>query len=329
MANSKTYLITGGAGFIGSYLCEALLKEGHNVLAIDNLATGKFENINQLIENPKFQFIRGNILNTSVMDRLASQSDIIIHLAADVGVQLIIKHPVHTIENNIKGTDVVLKNTLRYGCKTIIASTSEVYGKGSSIPFKVMDNVILGSTLKSRWSYAASKMIDEFLGLAYHKEFGSDVTSIRLFNTVGHRQISRYGMVIPKFIEQSLSNKPITVFGNGEQSRCFCDVRDVVRAIVSLSHRIDIAGKLYNIGSTKEITINELAHLVKKLTNSKSEIVRIPYSEAYEPGFEDMARRVPDISDIKSLINWEPVYSLKEILLNIIDKIDLVTTINK
>jgi UDP-glucose 4-epimerase len=291
---SKSYLITGGAGFIGSHLSEALLKENHKVFAIDNLSTGKIENIKHILNHPKFQFIRGNVLNTSVMDRLASQSDDIIHLAADVGVKLIIKHPVHTIENNIKGTEVVLKNTLRYGCKTIIASTSEVYGKGSSIPFRVKDDVMLGSTLNSRWAYAASKMIDEFLGLAYHKEFNSNVVSVRLFNTVGVRQVSRYGMVIPKFVEQALKNDPITVFGTGEQTRCFCDVRDVIKAIIKLSYRDDLSGNVYNIGGTEEITINGLAELVKKMTNSSSQIVNIPYSDAYEPGFEDMQRRVPD-----------------------------------
>lgn len=315
---SKTFLITGGAGFIGSHLCEELVKLDHTVLAIDDLSTGKMENIEQINEEPNFHFIRSNILNTSVMDRLSSKSDIIIHLAADVGVKLIIKHPVHTIENNIKGTEVVLKNTMRYGCKTILASTSEVYGKGSNIPFKVVDDVMLGSTLNSRWCYAASKMMDEFLGLAYFKEFGSNVTSIRLFNTVGVRQVSRYGMVIPKFIEQALGGDPITVYGSGEQSRCFCDVRDVVRAIIDLSSKDEIAGDVYNIGSTEEISINDLAKLVKKLTNSKSKIVKIPYSEAYEHGFEDMRRRVPDTTRIKKLLNWNPKYNLSEILTNII-----------
>ena len=314
----KSYLITGGAGFIGSHLCEALLKENHKVFAIDNLSTGKIDNIKHILDNQNFQFIRGDVLNTSVMDRLASQSEIIIHLAADVGVRLIIKHPVHTIENNIKGTEVVLKNTLRYGCKTIIASTSEVYGKGSSIPFRVEDDVMLGSTLNNRWAYAASKMIDEFLGLAYVKEFNSNIVSVRLFNTVGVRQVSRYGMVIPKFVEQALKNEPITVFGTGEQSRCFCDVRDVIRAIIKLSYRDDIAGNVYNIGSTEEITIYALAELVKEMTKSSSEIIKVPYSEAYEPGFEDMQRRVPDISVISKLLNWKPQYRLNHILENII-----------
>jgi UDP-glucose 4-epimerase len=316
--NTKTYLITGGAGFIGSHLCEELVKLNYNVLAVDDLSTGRIENIEKIIEKPNFQFIRDNILNTSVMDRLSSTANIIIHLAADVGVKLVIKNPVHTLENNIKGTEVVLKNALRYGIKTILISTSEVYGKGQNIPFKVVDDVMLGSTLNSRWSYAASKMIDEFLGLAYFKEFNTDVTSVRLFNTVGERQISRYGMVIPRFIEQALSDDPVTVYGSGKQSRCFCDVRDVVRALINLSNKEDIAGEVYNVGSTEEISINNLAKLVIKLTNSKSTIVKIPYSQAYEPGYEDMYRRVPDTTRIRKLINWEPQYNLEEILINII-----------
>ncbi len=316
---SLAYLITGGAGFIGSHLSDLLLAQGHRVLSVDNLSTGRLENIAHLHSHPHYQFVRADILEAVVMDRLASQVDIIVHLAAAVGVNLIVDHPVHTIETNIMGTEAVLKVALRYGCRVLIASTSEVYGKGIRIPFAETDDVLLGSTSKSRWAYAASKMVDEFLGLAYHQEYGLEVIPFRLFNTVGPRQTGRYGMVIPRFVTQALQNEPITVYGDGTQSRCFCDVRDVVQALAALSINEEAVGKLYNIGNTEEISMNELAERVRDLAESESSITLIPYSEAYGPGFEDMQRRVPDISRVNALIGWQPTRTLDDILLAVIE----------
>jgi UDP-glucose 4-epimerase len=319
---AQTYLITGGAGFIGSHLSEYLLHQGHTVFALDNLSTGSAENIKHLLGHPQFRsrfhFVRDDIMNAMVLDRLSSQADIVVHLAAAVGVQLIVEKPVHTIETNIMGSEMVLKTALRYGCRVLLASTSEVYGKGVKIPFNETDDVLLGTTDKARWAYAASKMIDEFLGLAYFQEYGLEVLPFRLFNTVGARQTGRYGMVIPRFVRQALRGEPIQVYGDGTQSRCFCDVRDVVQAIAGLAASTDAVGRVYNIGSTEEVTIMQLAGRVKALTGSASEIAVIPYSEAYPPGFEDMQRRVPDISRTASLLGWQPTHSLDEILQSVI-----------
>ena len=264
-ANVSTYLITGGAGFIGSHLADVLLADGHEVLAIDDLSTGTMKNIRHLHDNPHFHFARANITDEIVMDRLASQANIIVHLAAAVGVKLIVERPVYTIETNVIGTGAVLQAALRYNCRVLLASTSEVYGKGSKFPFGEEDDVLLGTTSKSRWAYAASKMVDEFLALAYHREHGLEAVPFRLFNTVGPRQTGRYGMVIPRFIDQALQGEPITVYGDGSQSRCFCDVRDVVRAVMSLAQHTEVSGQLYNIGSTEEITILELAQSRERL----------------------------------------------------------------
>ncbi|MFY8001089.1 MAG: GDP-mannose 4,6-dehydratase [Candidatus Kapaibacteriota bacterium] len=320
---SKTFLITGGAGFIGSHLSKYLLQRGHTVYALDNLSTGSMENITDIRSNPdfhsRFHFVRDDIMNEMVLDRITSQVDIVVHLAAAVGVQLIVEKPVHTIETNIMGSEAVLKTALRYGCRVMLASTSEVYGKGVKIPFNENDDVLLGNTGKSRWAYAASKMIDEFLGLAYHQEYGLDVVPFRLFNTVGARQTGRYGMVIPRFVQQALRGEPIRVFGDGTQSRCFCDVRDVVEAIYGLSLSNEAAGTLFNVGSSEEISIMDLAKKVKHLSGSASEIALIPYSEAYPPGFEDMQRRMPDTTRINTLLGWKPTHSLDQILQSVID----------
>jgi UDP-glucose 4-epimerase len=317
-STTRTYLITGGAGFIGSHLTEYLLHQGHTVLALDNLSTGSKSNIQALLAHPRFHFIRDDIMNAMVLDRLTSQADIVIHLAAAVGVQLIVEKPVHTIETNIMGSEMILKTALRYGCRVLLASTSEVYGKGTKIPFHEADDVLLGTTDKSRWAYAASKMIDEFLGLAYWQEYGLEVIPFRLFNTVGARQTGRYGMVIPRFVRQALRGEPIQVYGDGSQSRCFCDVRDVVVAIAALSVHPDAVGKVYNIGSTEEVSIMQLAERIKCLAQSDSTIVQIPYTEAYPAGFEDMQRRVPDISRTQRLIGWQPTYRLDDILQSVI-----------
>jgi UDP-glucose 4-epimerase len=317
---AKSYLITGGAGFIGSHLADLLLAQGHQVLAIDNLSTGQLKNISHHLENPNFHFARASISDEIVLDRLASQVDVIIHLAAAVGVKLIVEQPVHTIETNIMGTEVVLKAGVRYRCRILIASTSEVYGKGSRLPFSEEDDVLLGSTSRSRWSYAATKMVDEFLALAYQQQFGVEVVPFRLFNTVGPRQTGRYGMVIPRFVRQALRGDAITVYGDGQQQRCFCDARDVVQALVGLAHHPHAPGYVYNVGSTEEVSIMELAERVKALTGSRSQIITVPYELAYaSPGFEDMQRRVPDTARIQELLGWQATRSLDEILQSVIE----------
>lgn len=315
----ETILVTGGAGFIGSHLCERLLAAGKRVLVVDDLSTGSLRNIEHLLGNEDFHFARDTVLNELVLDRLMSQADAVIHLAAAVGVQFIVERPVHTIHTNVAGTEVVLKTALRYGCKVLIASTSEVYGKGAKIPFAEEDDVLLGSSSKSRWAYAASKMVDEFLGLAYHREHQLRVVCFRLFNTVGPRQTGHYGMVIPRFIKAALAGEAIPVFGDGEQSRCFCDVSDVVRAISGLLENDAAVGRVFNIGGLEEVSMTALANRAAKICDSRSEVRFIPYSEAYAPGFEDMQRRMPDITRIGELIGWKPEISLDQILTRVRD----------
>ena len=311
-------LVTGGAGFIGSHLCELLLQKGHTVVAIDNLSTGRLDNIQHLLQSPGFQFVRETITNTQVLDRLTSEADILIHLAAVVGVKLIVDDPVNTIATNIMGTEVVLTTANRYSCKVMLASTSEVYGKGFKVPFNEEDDCVMGPTSHSRWSYATSKAIDEFLGLAYYHQFGLPIVVMRFFNTVGPRQTGRYGMVLPRFVRQALAGEPITIYGDGEQSRCFADVADIIDATVKLAQHPGAVGQVFNIGSTEEVTIRELAERVIAATRSQSKIVYVPYEEAYAPGFEDMRRRVPDLEKIHQLIGYEPHYSLDETLQRVI-----------
>jgi UDP-glucose 4-epimerase len=318
-ALKQNYLITGGAGFIGSHLCEALVGNGNHVVVIDDLSTGRLENISHLKPLSNFQFVRENIQNTQVLDRLTSQADIVIHLAAAVGVRLIVQDPVYTIQTNIMGSDVVLKTANRYGCKVMIASTSEVYGKGVQVPFHEDDDRLMGPTVNNRWSYATSKAVDEFMGLAYHRQFGLPVVIMRFFNTVGPRQTGRYGMVVPRFVRQALTGEPITVYGDGRQSRCFADVADVVGAVVKLAEIQEAVGQVYNIGTTQEITILDLAERVRQLTHSNSEIQFIPYEDAYAPGFEDMRRRVPSIEKLVALIGYSPKYSLDDTLNRVIE----------
>ncbi len=328
-------LITGGAGFIGSHLAEALLARGHTVTIIDNLSTGKFENIAHLCQNPRFRFAIDSIMNEIVLDRLASECDVIYHLAAAVGVRLIVDQPVQTIETNVNGTMSVLRAAVRYRAKVLIASTSEVYGKGNRVPFSEEDDVVLGPTSRSRWSYAASKMIDEFLALAYHREKGLPIVIFRLFNTIGPRQSGTYGMVVPRFIQQALEGKPITVYGDGNQSRCFLHVKDAVNAMIGLAESNSSLGHVYNVGSQEEITIKELAILIIKTINelrhqgkllnfpspiNESNMVFVPYEQAYAFGFEDMMRRVPDISKIREAIGWSPEIRLQDAIKDIIFK---------
>jgi UDP-glucose 4-epimerase len=331
-------LITGGAGFIGSHLAEALLERGHPVTIIDDLSTGRFENIAHLAGHPHFHFAIETITNEAVMDRLASECSLIFHLAAAVGVKLIVEKPVQTIETNITGTEVVLRAALRYRAKVMLASTSEVYGKGLSIPFREDDDVVLGPTNSNRWAYAASKMVDEFLALAYHHEKGLPITVFRLFNTVGSRQTGRYGMVIPRFVGQALRREPLSVYGDGGQSRCFLHVHDAVEAILALADCPQAVGQVINVGSQEEISILELARLVLSLVGEQAgewkaparrsrasasapreKIVFVPYEKAYTQGFDDMRRRVPDISKIQSLTNWAPRHDLRQILQEVIE----------
>ncbi len=312
-------LITGGAGFIGSHLAEQLLDSGKEVAILDNLSTGRFENIAHLVGRPGFSFAIASITDTPVLDRLASESQAIVHLAAAVGVKLVVEQPVQTIETNIMGAEAVLKAAARYRAKVLIASTSEVYGKGVRVPFREDDDVVLGPTSRNRWAYAASKMVDEFLGLAYFQKYDLPVVIARLFNTVGPRQTGRYGMVIPRFVGQALHNEPITVYGDGSQSRCFCDVSDTVRALEALLEQKEAVGKVFNVGSTEEISILELARRVKSRLNSDSPIQFIPYDQAYAPGFEDMQRRVPDITRIHALLGWRPRLNLDDILQRVAD----------
>ncbi|MEP6741813.1 MAG: GDP-mannose 4,6-dehydratase [bacterium] len=312
-------LITGGAGFIGSHLADAYLQRGDEVLVIDDLSTGTIENIRHLKKNQRFHYTIDSVHNQPVTAELVDQCDVVVHLAAAVGVKLIVESPVRTIETNVKGTEVVLALANKKQKRVLIASTSEVYGLSTDVPFKEDGNLVMGATTKGRWSYACSKAIDEFLALAYWREKKLPTTIVRLFNTVGPRQTGRYGMVIPTFVKQALAGRPITVYGNGKQTRCFGYVGDVVGALIKLMDHSDSVGQVYNIGSTEEISIVKLAEKVKALTNSVSEIVFVPYDEAYEEGFEDMPRRVPDISKIKQLVGFQPKMQLEGILQSVID----------
>ena len=312
-------LITGGAGFVGSHLAEALLAAGHPVTVVDNLSTGRFENIAHLAGRPGFRFAIEDIRNEVVMDRLVSECDVIFHLAAAVGVNLIIESPINTIEVNVTGTEAVLRIARRYRRKVLLASTSEVYGKGVQVPFSEDDDRVLGPTTKSRWSYAASKALDEFLALAYHKQVGLPVVIFRLFNTVGPRQTGHYGMVIPRFVQWALRGEPLQVYGDGQQTRCFAAVQDVVRAIIELADSPRAVGQVFNIGSSEEVTILDLAERVRARAGSRSEVVLVPYDQAYEAGFEDMRRRVPNTRKVREIIDWEPITSLDEVIDQVID----------
>ena len=311
-------LITGGAGFVGSHLSEALLAAGHHVHIVDDLSTGSIDNVAHLKSHPHFGYTIDTVFNESLTAELVDHADVVFHLAAAVGVKLIVERPVHTIECNVHGTEVVLKNANKKKKLVLIASTSEVYGKSAKVPFSEDDDLVLGPTSKHRWAYACSKMIDEFLALAYWKERKLPVIVVRLFNTVGPRQTGQYGMVVPNFVRQAMTNVPITVFGDGTQSRSFTYVGDVVRAMVALINEPRAIGQVFNIGNGNEITIRDLALRIKQMTGSTSEIVTIPYDQAYEAGFEDMPRRVPDISKIRALVGYEPTVELDEILTRIV-----------
>ena len=312
-------LITGGAGFIGSHLSDAYVERGDEVFVIDDLSTGSIDNIAHLKKHPRYNYTIDSVHNQPVVAELIDQCDVVFHLAAAVGVKLIVESPVRTIETNVRGTEVVLSQANKKKKKVLVASTSEVYGLSNDVPFREDGNLVMGATTKGRWSYACSKAIDEFLALAYWREKKLPTVVVRLFNTVGPRQTGQYGMVIPTFVRQALAGRPITVYGTGEQTRCFGFVKDVVGALVSLMDKDESVGEVFNIGSNEEVSINHLAERVRELTGSKSEIVRVPYDEAYEEGFEDMPRRVPDISKVGALTGFKPTVTLEEILHSVIE----------
>ena len=310
-------LITGGAGFIGSHLTDALLQQGHHVTIVDDLSTGRMENFAQVRAFPNFKFVIDTVMSEIVMDRLVSECDVVYHLASAVGVELIVQSPVEVIQRCVMGTEAVLNVANRYKKKVLLTSTSEIYGKNTKVPFCEDGDRLLGPTTKSRWSYSSSKAIDEFLALAYHKEKQLPVVIVRLFNTVGPRQTGQYGMVVPRFIQQAKTGKPLTVYGDGTQRRCFGYVGDVTGAMINLMNHVDAIGQIFNIGSQEEISIQGLAEKIIRLTSSESKIVHVPYDEAYEDGFEDMARRIPDLSKIQSYIDFKPKVALDEIITKI------------
>ena len=312
-------LITGGAGFIGSHLADAYVERGDEVFIIDDLSTGSIENIHHLKPHPRFHYTIDSVHNQPVVAELVDQCDVVFHLAAAVGVKLIVESPVRTIETNVRGTEVVLAQANKKKKKVLVASTSEVYGLSDQVPFREDGNLVMGATTKGRWSYACSKAIDEFLALAYWREKKLPTIVVRLFNTVGPRQTGQYGMVIPTFVKQALADRPLTVYGDGKQTRCFGYVGDVVGALVKLMDHEEAVGGVFNIGSNQEVTILELAERVRELIKSKSEIVFVPYDEAYEEGFEDMPRRVPDISKVNKLVGFRPEVMLDEILQSVVD----------
>ena len=310
--------ITGGAGFIGSHLSERLLAEGSEVLILDDLSTGSISNIEHLIGKAGFSYRIGSVTDAPLVAELVDRCDVTIHLAAAVGVKLIVERPVYTIENNVHGTEVVLNAVARKQKPILIASTSEVYGKSAKVPFREEDDLVLGPTSHSRWAYACSKALDEWLGLAYAREKGVPVIVVRFFNTVGPRQTGRYGMVLPNFAAQACANEPITVYGTGEQSRCFGHVRDAVEAVARLIRTPDAYGQVFNIGASQEVTINQLAELVRAAAGSTSKIVHVPYEQAYAEGFEDMLRRVPDVTKLERTIGFKPSTSLEQIISDVV-----------
>jgi UDP-glucose 4-epimerase len=312
-------LLTGGAGFIGSHLAERLLADGHEVMILDNLATGSIDNIAHLKGRHGFSYAIDSVTNEPLLAEMLDRSDVVFHLAAAVGVKLIVEQPVHTIETNVHGTEVVLKHANKKKKLVFIASTSEVYGKSTDVPFREEADLVLGATVKHRWAYACSKIIDEFLALAYWKEKKLPVVIVRFFNTVGPRQTGQYGMVLPTFVRQALAGHPITVFGDGTQSRSFTYVGDVIDALVALAHEPRAVGQVFNIGNVDEVTINELARRVKEIAGSQSHIQYVPYDEAYEAGFEDMPRRVPDITKLRELVGYSPKVGLDDIIHRVID----------
>lgn len=313
------YLITGGAGFIGSHLADALLARGDTVLALDDLSTGSEGNIRHLFDHPEFELREGSILDHDLVAKLAADVDVIVHLAAAVGVKLIVEHPLDSLLTNIRGTEIVLDAATDAGCKVLITSTSEIYGKNANGPLREDDDRILGSPFKARWSYSTSKAVDEILARGYWRDRGTPTVVVRLFNTVGPRQTGAYGMVVPRFVQQALQDKPITVYGDGEQRRSFCHVHDVVTALIELLDHPGAVGDVFNVGARNEVSINELAELILAATGSSSPIVHVPYDVAYEEGFEDMERRVPDTGKVEALIGRRATRSLADVIVDVIE----------
>jgi UDP-glucose 4-epimerase len=313
-------LITGGAGFIGSHLADELLARGNRVVALDNLSTGSHGNIEHLLGGSDFEFVLGSILNVDLVDDLAARCDAIFHLAAAVGVELIVQKPLESLATNIRGSEIVFEKAHKYGTKVLVTSTSEIYGKNTSDRLREDDDRILGSPLKSRWSYSEAKAIDEILAYTYFKEKGLKTVIVRLFNTVGPRQTGSYGMVIPRFVNQAVRGEALTVYGDGAQTRCFCYVGDVVKALAELMDHPEAYGRVFNLGGTEEVSMTDLAHKVVDLADSSSKIRYLSYEEAYEEGFEDMLRRVPDITRVRELIGFEPKVELNEIIRLVIDE---------
>jgi len=312
-------LITGGAGFIGSHLAEMYLNRGDEVTVLDNLSTGSWDNISSFEDNSRFCAIVGSVLDEALVDKLVEKCDVVFHLAAAVGVELVVKNPLESLTTNIKGSEIVIDRAYRYHKKILITSTSEIYGKNANGPLKEDDDRILGSPLKSRWGYSTAKAVDEMLAYIYWKEKGLPAIIVRLFNTVGPRQSGAYGMVIPRFVKQALKNEDLTVYGNGKQRRCFLHVKDAVDAMLKLMDDKRAVGEVFNIGSQEEISIEDLARIIIEMTSSKSKIVYIPYNQAYEEGFEDMQRRIPDTTKINRLIGFRPRYNLKVIINDVIE----------
>jgi UDP-glucose 4-epimerase len=312
-------LITGGAGFIGSHLADLLLEQGHSVIALDNLSTGQHKNIEHLLHRTDFEFVLGSILNADLVDDVVSRSDVVFHLAAAVGVQLIVEKPLESLATNIRGSEIVFEKAHKYGAKILVTSTSEIYGKNTSDRLGEEDDRILGSPLKSRWSYSEAKAIEEILAYTYYRQKGLSSYIVRLFNTVGPRQTGHYGMVIPRFVSQAIRGEAITVYGDGSQTRCFCYVGDVVKALVDLVEHPEAVGRVFNIGGVGEVSIEQLAARIVELAESDSKIRYVPYEEAYEEGFEDMQRRVPDTTRARELIGFEPTAGLDDIIRMVID----------
>jgi UDP-glucose 4-epimerase len=312
------FLITGGAGFIGSHLSDLLIEHGHRVHVLDDLSTGSLENLSELQEHPDFSCSVGSVSDAALLQELVTDADVVIHLAAAVGVRLVVESPVRAIETNVHCTEVVLDHADRHRKPVLLASTSEVYGKSEALPFKEDGDLRLGATFKARWAYACSKAIDEFLAMAYWRERDLPIAVVRLFNTVGPRQTGSYGMVVPRLVGQALAGEPLTVYGDGRQTRCFCHVDDVALALLGLLEHPRAWGEVFNVGATREVSILELAQRVLLLTGSDSEIRLVPYDEAYGAGFEDMYRRVPDIEKLHALTGWSPTRSLDDIIADVV-----------
>lgn len=313
-------LITGGAGFIGSHLADHLLEAGHSVIALDDLSTGRYPNVEHLLGRPDFEFVLGSILNSDVVDDVVGRCDTVFHLAAAVGVQLIVNEPLRSLATNIRGSELVFEKANKYGTRVLVTSSSEIYGKNRSDRLREDDDRILGSPLKSRWAYSEAKAIDEVLAYTYWREKGLPTVIVRLFNTIGPRQTGAYGMVIPRFVSQALRNEPITVFGDGSQTRCFCYVGDIVRALLALVENQEAYGRVFNLGSDEEISVRDLAEIVLQETGSRSKIRQVPYEEAYEEGFEDMERRVPDTTRARDLVGFRPTVGLRDIIRLVIEE---------